>query len=266
MRKQFWIMVKQLLLYLLLDQGIAAVLLIPFVIYAKRNGYDDEALDDYLTNSSGVLCAEIVGCIITIAVFLKKRYIRFKPGRIARSNYWKAAGFAMLISWGWMFTEASALQLSGFYDLFPEEAEYFEELNKMLSNPLALISAGILIPITEEIAFRGILVGGMLRMRLKPWMAIVLSALIFALAHGTYTQFLGTSVFGIICGWLYWRTKSLLPGVLIHITNNSTAFFVSVFCDDPNADLPTKLCLLYLVIFPPMLAIGLKWYKQKSYL
>ena len=97
-------------------------------------------------------------------------------------------------------------------------------------------------------------------------MAIVLSALVFALAHGTYTQFLGTTVFGIICGWLYWRTKSLLPGVLIHITNNSTAFFVSVFCDDPNADLPTKLCLLYLVIFPPMLAIGLKWYKQKSYL
>jgi hypothetical protein len=36
--------------------------------------------------------------------------------------------------------------------------------------------------------------------------------------------------------------------------------------DDPNAELPTKLCLLFRIIFPPMLAVGMTWYKQKNYL
>lgn len=39
MKKQFWIMVKQFLLYLLLDQGVALPLMIPFVIYGVIKGY-----------------------------------------------------------------------------------------------------------------------------------------------------------------------------------------------------------------------------------
>ena len=265
MKKQFWIMVKQFLLYLLLDQGVALVLMIPLVIYAAIKGYKGEAMEDYLTTSSGALCIMIICSIITIAVFLKKRYVKLRPGRIAQSNYGKAAGYAMLIAWGWMFTEVALLQLIGIDKIFPEEEEHFDAMLKMMTSPLGLIAGGILAPIVEEIAFRGVLVGGLLRMRLKPWVAIVVPALIFALFHGTYTQFVGTAIFGIICGWLYWRTKSLLPGILIHITNNSTAFGSAAFSEDPNADLPTKICLLFLIIFPPLLVIGLRWYKSRAY-
>jgi len=258
-------MVKQFLLYLLLDQGVALVLMIPLVIYAAIKGYKGEAMEDYLTTSSGALCIMIICSIITIAVFLKKRYVKLRPGRIAQSNYGKAAGYAMLIAWGWMFTEVALLQLIGIDKIFPEEEEHFDAMLKMMTSPLGLIAGGILAPIVEEIAFRGVLVGGLLRMRLKPWVAIVVPALIFALFHGTYTQFVGTAIFGIICGWLYWRTKSLLPGILIHITNNSTAFGSAAFSEDPNADLPTKICLLFLIIFPPLLVIGLRWYKSRAY-
>ena len=253
MKKQFWIMVKQFLLYLLLDQGVALPLMIPLVIYGVIKGYKGEAMQELLMTSSGALCVMILCSILTIAVFLKKRYVKIKSGRIERSNFKKAAGYAMLIAWGWMFTEAALLQ------------EHFDMMLKMMTNPLGLIAGGILAPIVEEIVFRGVLVGGLLRMRLKPWVAIVLSALVFALFHGTYTQFVGTTIFGIICGWLYWRTKSLLPGILIHIINNSTAFVIAAFSEDPNADLPTKICLLFLVIFPPLLLIGLRWYRQGRY-
>lgn len=263
MKKQFVITVKQLVLYLFLDQGIAVLLMIPFMFHAIHKGLKGPALQDYLSNSSGALCVMIICCIITIAVFQKKRYVSFKPGRIAHSNYLKAAGFAMLIAWGWEFTEGAALQLVGIDKLFPDEEGHFDMMNKMLSTPLGLIAAGILVPITEEIAFRGILVGGMLRMRLKPWLAILLPALVFGLAHGTYTQFVGTTIFGIICGWLYWRTRSLLPGILVHITNNTTVFCIVAFSNDPTGDIPTKYCLLLLAIFMPLLAIGLSWYNPK---
>ena len=266
MKKQFWIMVKQFLLYLFLDQGVALVMMFPLMFYAYIKGYKGEAALEYITASTGTLCTLIVSSLITITVFLKKRYVKLRPGRIARSNYGKAAGYAMLIAWGLAFTEAALLQLIGIDKLFPEEEEHFDMMLKMMTGPLGFIVGGILAPIVEEIVFRGVLVGGLLRMRQKPWVAILLPALIFALFHGTYTQFVGTTLFGIVCGWLYWRTKSLLPGILIHITTNSTFCVIAAFVDDPTADLPTKFCLLFLVIFPPMLAVGLKWYKQKRYL
>ncbi|MBR4897693.1 MAG: CPBP family intramembrane metalloprotease [Prevotella sp.] len=265
MKKQFWIMVKQFLLYLLLDQGVALPLMIPVVIYGVIKGYKGEVMQELLTTSSGALCVMILCSILTITVFLKKQYVKIRPGRIERSNFGKAAGYAMLIAWGWMFTEVALLQLIGINKIFPEEEEHFDTMVKMMNSPLGLIAGGILAPIVEEIVFRGVLVGGLLRMRQKPWVAIVVPALIFALFHGTFTQFVGTAIFGIICGWLYWRTKSLLPGIFIHITNNSTAFVSAAFSDDPNADLPTKICLLFLVIFPPLLVIGLRWYKGRAY-
>ena len=53
MKKQFWIMVKQFLLYLLLDQGVALPLMIPLVIYDVIKGYKGEAMQELLTTSSG---------------------------------------------------------------------------------------------------------------------------------------------------------------------------------------------------------------------
>ena len=264
MKKQFWIMVKQFLLYLLLDQGVAVILMIPLVIYGAIQGYKGEAMRDFLTTSSGALCIMIICSILTITVFLKKRYVRLRPGRIARTDWTRAAGYAVLIAWGWMFTEAALLQIVDVDSLSPQEEEHFESMLKLFANPLGLIAGGILAPITEEIVFRGVLVGGLLRMRQKPWVAIVLPALVFALFHGTFTQIVGTTIFGIICGWLYWHTKSLLPGILVHIVNNTTAFGIAVFSDDPNADIPMIYCLLFLVICPPLLAIGLRWYNKNA--
>jgi len=266
MKKQFWIMVKQFLLYLFLDQGVALLLMIPMIVYAIVKKVPKEGMEEFLTTSPAALWTAIICYILIISVFLKKRYVKLRPGRIAQNNYGQTAVYAMLIAWGWMFTEIAILQLSGIDKLFPEEEDHFDMMLKMMSNPLGLIAGGILAPIVEEIAFRGVLVGGLLRMRQKPWVAIVLPALIFALFHGTYTQLMGTMVFGIICGWTYWRTKSLLPGILIHITNNTTAFCMVMLSDNPNEDLPIKYCLLFLVLFPPMLAIGLKWFHEGHYL
>ena len=60
----------------------------------------------------------------------------------------------------------------------------------------------------------------------KRWIAIVISALIFAVIHGNVAQ--GTHAFigGIALGWLYMRTRSVLPGIVLHWVNNSTIFMV----------------------------------------
>ncbi len=84
----------------------------------------------------------------------------------------------------------------------------------------SLIEYVIFAPIFEELAFRGLLFA-MLRRRFTFLPAAVLSATIFALAHG-YSLLGFISVFwsGFLWAWIYDRTGSLIPGMVAHAVNN----------------------------------------------
>ena len=75
-------------------------------------------------------------------------------------------------------------------------------------------------PFIEEVAFRGVLYGT-LRRRLPVWSAALLTAAVFAAAHG-YGAAGFASVFasGVLWTLAYERTRSLLPGILAHGVNN----------------------------------------------
>lgn len=257
---------KQFLLYLLLSQGIMALGIIIVFVQAISAGVErnEEALLKFAIESDIVNWSVLLGYVLAIAIFLGKRYVRISMGRIERSTLGMMACMAVFISLGWMFTEVSILQLVEADKLFPNDWEELEEFEKMMGGALGAISVGILAPIAEEIGFRGVLMGGLLRMRCKPWVAIILSAIVFALFHGTYLQFLGTMVFGIISGWLFWRTRSLLPGMIMHIVNNSTAVILEKIIPDWEPD--KTACVIFLAVCLPILLIGLRWYKQGRYL
>jgi len=98
------------------------------------------------------------------------------------------------------------------------EAAMFEEMS---SGSLgAIIGACILAPVLEEMLFRGIILRSFLRQYSK-WSAIVGSATLFGFAHMNLYQFAVGLVLGIVCGWLYERTKSLLPCIVLHAAYNS---------------------------------------------
>lgn len=266
MKKQLWITVKQFLLFLLLSQGIMGLGLVATMVQAISVGTEKnkEAIVKFATESSIPMWSLFLGFVLTIVVFLGKRYVRISTGRIHPDTLGKMAFMAVLVSLGWMFTEVSILQLIDADKLFPHDAEEIEQFHDITGDLLSGISVGLLAPIAEEIGFRGVLMGGLLRMRCKPWVAIVLSAIVFSFFHGTYLQLLGTMVFGIITGWLYWRTRSLIPGMIIHIVNNSTAVILEKMIPDSEPD--KKACVLFLAVCLPMLVIGLRWYKQRRYL
>jgi membrane protease YdiL (CAAX protease family) len=86
---------------------------------------------------------------------------------------------------------------------------------------LSLMEYVIFAPIFEELAFRGLLFG-LLRRRFQWWPAAMLSAALFALAHGYgLIGFLSVFWSGLIWAWAYERTGSLWPGILGHAINNA---------------------------------------------
>ena len=86
------------------------------------------------------------------------------------------------------------------------------------------ITAGVIAPICEETFFRGMLFGG-LRRRMPPIPAALISGLVFGGLHAAT----GVSaipvlvVFGVVLALVYERTRSLVPGMILHAFNNTLA-------------------------------------------
>lgn len=91
----------------------------------------------------------------------------------------------------------------------------------MSHNIFGVISIAIAVPILEELLFRGAIEGHLLRKGWSPKWAIIISALIFGLIHGNPAQIPFAFLIGLLFGWLYYRTGSLIPGIAGHIINNS---------------------------------------------
>ena len=85
---------------------------------------------------------------------------------------------------------------------------------------VSLMEYVLFAPVFEELAFRGLLFG-VLRRRFHLWTAAILSAALFALAHGYgLIGFLSVFWSGLIWAWAYERTGSLWTGMIAHAINN----------------------------------------------
>lgn len=73
----------------------------------------------------------------------------------------------------------------------------------------------VITPVVEELFFRGLLQGALLR-RFSPPAAIALSSLAFGLAHQQGLQLLGLVAFGLVLGYMAWRTGRLGLSICTH--------------------------------------------------
>lgn len=81
------------------------------------------------------------------------------------------------------------------------------------------IVTGIVAPIAEEIAFRGVLYGW-LRQRFGVTTGVIASALLFSLAHGIPMLIPALAVQGMILALVYEKSRSLWPAMITHGTYN----------------------------------------------
>lgn len=91
---------------------------------------------------------------------------------------------------------------------------------------LLMASVGILAPIAEELVFRG-LVYRRLQDWMAPWMAILLSSLIFGLYHGNVVQFVYAALTGSLFALMYYRTGTLGAAMAGHAAANLWSLFGS---------------------------------------
>ncbi|MEW4568160.1 ABC transporter permease subunit/CPBP intramembrane protease [Tautonia sp. JC769] len=89
----------------------------------------------------------------------------------------------------------------------------------------AVLLFAIIPAVCEEVAFRGQILSG-LETTLGKWSAILLSAFLFGFLHvliSLFQQFFNATLLGVVLGWLAIQTRSLLPAIAFHLTNNALA-------------------------------------------
>lgn len=209
----------------------ALFLLIQFIIqlggafvFGLSKGVDTKTVLDAMATGqySQLLTATVVlSSLVTIVLFaltkwapISRTYLKSRPWFVI---FWVVfLAFGTILPLEWLY-EKLALSM-------PEQTgKLFEGVMK---EPWGYAAIGLLVPIAEEMVFRG----GILRKLLglfdqrMHWIAIVISALIFGLMHGNVAQGLHAFIIGLLLGWMYYRTKSIVPTVAFHWVNNTVAY------------------------------------------
>ncbi|MBK8658787.1 MAG: CPBP family intramembrane metalloprotease [Bacteroidetes bacterium] len=111
----------------------------------------------------------------------------------------------------------AVLQMEKRIDAMLEAATSFTTLPQFL---IAAVVMAVVPAIAEELFFRGLLMGDMLRSGMKPVSSILISGVIFSLVHFEFHNFLAIGVLGIFLGYLYYISGSLWLCVAAHFINN----------------------------------------------
>lgn len=96
-----------------------------------------------------------------------------------------------------------------------------------LTTYATLLIAVLVAPFCEEVFFRGFLFAGLLR-GMPVALAIVISALVFGIAHVDPGSFPVLFIIGLALAFLRWRTRSLWPGIFLHMLNNGLSALIIV--------------------------------------
>lgn len=171
-----------------------------------------------------VLAATVLSSVLTIVLFLR---LRWTPvGRdFLRSRPWTALVWTGVATLG---TIIPSIWLNEQLSLdMPEHVERL--LVDIMRQPLGYLFIGILAPVAEEVVFRGAVLRSLLTVMEGRWRwgAIAVSAVIFGAVHGNESQFLHAVLTGVLLGWMYERTRSIVPGLVCHWVNNSLAFLAT---------------------------------------
>ena len=229
-----FIAVAYVLVFLALQMTIQAIVL--FVEIIKDGRF--QAMDNTSMSPTALIISTTIFSIGAIVLFtvlkwspVSRQFIDHRPWGIL---FWCALASIGLILPSMYFQEVTM------------PAEWPEAIQKMIDESeqtlcLIMSTTGgyavicLLAPIAEELVFRGAVLRTLLLWKPeRRWLMIFLSALLFALAHVNPAQFFHPLLIGLLLGWLYVRTGSVLPGIIFHWINNTVAYLLYHAYPDPN--------------------------------
>ena len=209
--------VKLVIYYFLYQFLFTAIIALPSTwIQIMNNGGDVSSFTpgEITITTTGI--AMVLSGIAMIWHLIHFKYVKFNMKSFSEISG-KTVGLSIpFIVAGMVFINLC----SEFLDLPDMMQETFRGMSR---NVFGILSITIMAPLVEELLFRGAIQGYMHQKGMKPLHAILIASAIFGIVHMNPIQIPFAFAIGLIFGWLYYRTGSLVPGIVGHFINNSIA-------------------------------------------
>ncbi len=165
----------------------------------------------------------LASSVLTVALFVWRGWSPFSRTYI-QTRPWALLMWVVCLAVG-LIVPLQLLQEGIGIDM-PEQ--YKTIFTQMMTSDWGLLAAAVAAPVVEEVVFRGAILRRLLQCHSLRghWMAIAITALAFAVMHGNLAQGLNALLIGLLLGWLYYRTGSIVPGLAMHIAINTCSTLV----------------------------------------
>jgi membrane protease YdiL (CAAX protease family) len=186
---------------------------------------------DTVMNATGMIITMAVFSILTMAVFLLAKWS-------VVSRHWVRTRPWFVLFWCVLAALGAIIPSVWLQEHMPELPNVVEgEFDMIMKDRWGYVIVGLLAPLAEEMVFRGAVLRSLLQWKSNPWIGIVVSALLFAMIHMNPAQMPHAFLIGLLLGWMYWRTDSIVPGVVYHWVNNTVAYVMYNLYPNPDLTL-----------------------------
>lgn len=232
----------------LMQTAASFLFAIPIVILCATLGVDlyGDPIAYQLFNAAAVPLCTALPFVVYLAV--RKLHAKDQTQYLCFAHVDFSTGLLLVLS-GLMITLMAnypSAMIQDFFSNFGYNAgDSASLLPEVTSVPLLLVelfSTAILVPVMEELAFRGVLLSALKRFGSS--FAVIVSALIFALVHLDFSNVVFAFLAGLVFGLIYYYTENLWLSVIIHALNNGFAVLGSSLPGLVGADEMTLQVLL----------------------
>ncbi len=155
--------------------------------------------------------------VVTLVYVVKKELFKFMGltlnGKfIAAGLLWGLALFTINLVISYSMSQVLGEEFTG------RIYEYL--ISYRLTRYVLIVTAILLAPIAEELYFRGLLYAS-LKIKIGVLGGAIVSAAIFAAAHGIPAAFIALLAIGATLAYIFEKYKSLVPAIMAHAVNNT---------------------------------------------
>ena len=174
--------------------------------------------------------------LVSVALFLKMKW-----AEVSRNYIMTRPWFTLF--WSVIAALGAIIPSAYMQELMPEWPDAIQQMIEqsaqqmmgIMNTPGGYAVICLLAPIGEELVFRGAVLHKLLEWKPeRRWLMITFSAVLFAVAHMNPAQIIHPLLIGLLLGWMYERTGSIIPGVAYHWANNTAAFLLARLYQDPD--------------------------------
>ena len=239
-----------------------------------------------LVQGMASFCAFIIAPLAYLIYFEKKGLNQFSA---MAQPMLPAVLLTILISQSFMFLNTPIIEwnlnlefpsfMSGFEEYAQSQEAYLKEITEFVTQfdnigqfLLAVIIVAVLPGIGEELLFRGLIQQKLIGFLGNPHVAIWIAGFIFGLFHFQFYGLVPRMLLGVLFGYLYWWSGSLLLAMIAHFFNNGfTLLMVYLYQQgavkfdiEGTSEIPMSTVLVAGVIFGSLFYTFVRFVKHQE--